>query len=136
MELVLDASYAVTWFIDTERTPKTDKLYEALLDGGRAFVPPVLHCELVNALLNYESRNVGSAADVDSQLKSIQLLPIQVEVTSVPWFMGGTVTLARKHRLSTYDACYLDMAVRLRLPLATLDEALITAAKNEKVKVL
>ena len=46
------------------------------------------------------------------------------------------LTLARRHRLTVYDAAYLELALREGLPLATLDEALASAARAETVLLI
>ena len=60
-------------------------------------------------------------------------LPIAVEPASRSAAFGDIRRLARTHRLSVYDAAYLDLALRLALPLATTDAALGAAAERERV---
>ena len=63
-------------------------------------------------------------------------LPIALDDETAPRLWTDTARLAEQHRLTAYDAAYLELAVRLRLPLATGDEALIAAAESEGVALL
>ena len=63
-------------------------------------------------------------------------MPIEIEPVSASRAWGSTLVLARKHRLSSYDAAYLELAMRLQLPLATLDRALAAAGRAEGLDVL
>ena len=60
---------------------------------------------------------------------SLEALPIEIEPVSTSRVCGATLRLAGEHGLSIYDAMYLELAVRMRLPLATLDKALAAAAR-------
>jgi len=66
-------------------------------------------------------------------LELLRRLPIRAEETPYPCAWGEILSLARVHHLSTYDATYLDLAMRLAIPLATLDDALRQAAARCQV---
>jgi predicted nucleic acid-binding protein len=99
-------------------------------------VPALWHLELGNVLLQAEKRGRISAGDVALRLELIGELPISVdrETTSRAW--REILTLARAERLTTYDATYLELALRRGLPLLTKDRDLASAARRLGVAVL
>lgn len=95
---------------------------------GKAFVPAIWLLEVGNGILVAERRNRIAPGDGPAFLDSLAAMPIQVEPESADRVLGEILDLARKHQLSTYDASYLDLAMRRKIPLATQDKALIRAA--------
>lgn len=132
---VLDASVALAWCFEDEQSARTDQVLQAL-EQGKAIVPAIWLLEVGNALLGAERRGLLTPAETAHFLELLRNLPINVEDTPAtrPW--SEILSLARLHRLSTYDATYLDLAMRLGLPLATLDAALRQAAQDSGVTVL
>jgi len=125
--LVLDASVAVAWAFEDETTPYTEAVLEFLI-RGRAVVPSIWLLEVSNALVVAERRNRLKEADTTRFLLALSQLPIAVEAESAAQVFGSTIQLARRYGLSVYDAAYLDLAVRLGVPLATQDGDLRQAA--------
>jgi predicted nucleic acid-binding protein len=132
--LVIDASIAVAWCIEAEATPDTDAVLHDVRDHG-AFVPTLWHLELANVLVQAERRKRITAADIISRLQLISALAITVDHETPIRAWREILALARAERLTTYDAAYLELAVRRTLPLATLDEELAEAAKRLGVSV-
>ncbi len=128
-EFVLDASVAVAWALEDERDLYSEKILDALC-GAKAWVPSIWPLEVANALLMAERRRRLTRAEVENFLSLLQELPIQVEGETILRVWGEILPLAREERLSVYDAAYLNLAMRLGLPLATLDQALRKAARN------
>ncbi|GAB4493184.1 MAG: type II toxin-antitoxin system VapC family toxin [Anaerolineales bacterium] len=124
---VLDASMTLAWCFEDENAPKADEVLEALKDA-RAIVPSLWLLEISNALLGAERRGRISIADNMRFLELLRALPIEVEEVGMNRAWSEIYTLARAQRLSAYDACYLDLAMRAGAPLATLDEPLRQAA--------
>jgi predicted nucleic acid-binding protein len=90
-----------------------------------------------NALAVAERRSILSAADVDKAMIDIEQIAAQaVDTDSTVVSIRQSLTTARAFQLSTYDAVYLDLARRVRLPLATLDEGLRAAAAHAQVELL
>ena len=89
--------------------------------------------EIRNILIVSERRRRIEPDDADTFLDDLGRLPIRVQ-----WESGSSrvMALARKHGLTAYDAAYLDLALRLAVPLATLDRALARAAKAEGVRIV
>ena len=132
--VVIDSSVALSWCFEDEATPETDALFDHVRDKG-AVVPGLWHLELGNVLLQAERRGRIKAADVAVRLGLIAELPISVdqETTSRAW--REIISIARSERLTTYDATYLELAVRYQLPLLTKDAELAEAAKRLGVPV-
>lgn len=129
---VMDASVVGSWCFLDESHPNADAAFLRIADEP-AVVPALLWFELRNILLVGERRNRLSEAQTARFLKYIGELPIQVDRDPDDILV---LSLARTHRLSVYDAAYLELAQRKALPLATLDNALINAARAEKVPLV
>lgn len=135
MAFVLDCSVTMAWVFPDEATGTTNALLESLAEGN-AFVPSLWPVEVGNVLL-MATRRGRVAIDEWSRLREfLEALPIRIDPVSFPRVLGASLSLAHRHRLSLYDATYLELAVRLKMPLATLDRALGEAAKSEGVEVL
>jgi predicted nucleic acid-binding protein len=132
--LVIDSSAALSWCFEDEASSRSDALFEQVRDQG-AVVPGLWHLEVANVLLQAEKRGRITAADVTVRLELIAELPIVTdnETTARAW--REILALARAEGLTTYDATYLELAIRRGLPLVSRDEALITAAKRSGVAV-
>lgn len=129
IRFVLDASVALGWILDNPIPPYAGKVRHQLVSGARAAVPALWHLEVANGLVTAERRRILSVHDVDVALLLIDQLAAQAFETEsdvVP--LRSALAAARMHTLSAYDAVYLELAKRLRLPLATLNHALRAAA--------
>ena len=131
-DFVLDASVALAWLLDDEQAPQADNV-RARLIRDRAFVPQLWHLEVRNGLIIAERRGRLSATRMDECLEALKWLPIQTDSDVV---LEMVVSLARMHKLSVYDAVYLELAKRRDAALASLDGALLRAAGEESVRVL
>lgn len=135
MSLVVDSSIALSWCFEDEASPETDALFERVRDHG-AVVPALWHLELGNVLLQAEKRSRISTGDVATRLELIAELPITTDHETTRRAWREILTLARAQDLTTYDATYLELAIRRGLALATRDDALQGAAKRMGVVVL
>lgn len=124
---VLDCSLTVAWFFEDE-TNRYAQAVEDSLPTAAAVVPALWPLEVANALLMGERRKRATEAKVTTFLSLLAALPIALddETSSRAW--QQSLPLARLHRLSVYDATYLELALRHGVPLATLDENLAKAA--------
>ena len=136
MNVVVDSSFALAWVLEDEVTPQTDEVLDTLGQGTRAIVPALWYWEIANVLLGIERRKRASKAEISRHIRFLQKLCIDVDETALNQAWSATHLLAEKHRLTSYDATYLEIAIRRGLPLATLDRELQTAAKAEKVELL
>lgn len=125
---VLDCSVAMAWCFEDEADECADLALDRLEDG-EALVPSLWVLEVVNVLLVAERRERITASDSARFLELLAALPITAIDTSLARAGGQIVALGREHRLSAYDAVYLDLAMREGVSLATRDNALHRAAE-------
>lgn len=135
MSLVLDSSVALAWVYGDETTPAIRNVFDQLSQGG-AWVPSLWRLEVANILESGVRRGRHDAAFRDSTLVDLALLPIQTDPETDRHAWGATARLAERHRLTLYDAAYLELALRRELPLATLDRDLRAAALAENIQLL
>lgn len=132
---VVDCSIAVSWLLEDEATPRTDALLDRLRNDG-AHAPGVRSLELGNALAQAERRERISSARVAAYLDIVDRLPIVTDMETESRAFREILALARRLGLTTYDAAYPELAMRREAELATLDKALIRAARRVSVSVL
>ena len=128
---VLDASVAIAAMLVEERTPEARTILRTALDG--VIVPSLWHLEVGNILLRAERRGTIRADERIAHMADLAALPMTVDHEGPTQAWGATTTLAMRHRLTLYDATYLELALRHRLRLATFDAALVRAAAEEGV---
>ena len=132
---VIDNSVVMSWCFKDEASRYADAML-LRLEASTALVPAIWPLELGNVLLVAERRKRLTEADSMHFLSLLAALPIEVEQETPDRMLKEVVALAREHMLSTYDASYLDLAMRKGLPVATLDKVLIGAAKQCRVPLL
>jgi predicted nucleic acid-binding protein len=135
MSFVVDNSVAFAWCFEDEQTAGIMALLDRVAEEG-AVAPQLWPIEALNGLLTAERRG-RIDRDVRQLLAGfLQALPISIdeETASRSWIT--TARLAEQHRLTAYDATYLELAMRRGVPLATNDTALIAAAKAVGVALL
>lgn len=132
--LVLDASIALAWCFEDEASPETDAIADDVRDRG-AVVPGLFQLEVGNILLQAERKGRLSTSDVAIRLALIAELSIATDPETAGRGWRETLTLARTHGLTTYDAAYLELALRKGASLATRDRTLATAARELGVTV-
>ncbi len=135
MSVVLDNSIALTWCFEDERTPATQALLRRVARTG-ALAPALFPIEAMNALVVAERRNRIDAAKRAVYASFLRRLPIALDTDTTSQVWDATAALAVQFRLTVYDATYLELAQRRRLPLATLDRPLRTAAAALGIEAL
>ena len=125
---VLDCSVVMAWYFVDEADPYADGVADSLISHC-ATVPALFHLEIANILLLGERRKRSTEAQASAFLSRLTSLPIRVDDQTVARAWSDTIALARSHELSIYDAAYLELAVRIKVSIATLDEKLRSAAK-------
>lgn len=123
---VLDASTVLAWLLRDERAAEADALIEYVNRDGAA-APQLMALEVPSGLRNRIRRGLLTIADRDLLLEDFAKLSIAWDVQVDP---AGLARLSDRHDLTIYDATYLALAIRLGLPLATLDRRLATAARD------
>jgi predicted nucleic acid-binding protein len=133
-DLVLDASVALTWCFKNEATAIGDQVLERLADEA-ASVPTIWHLEIANILALSERRRRITPAGSAEFIALLETLEIVIDEETPSRALGRVLDLARGERLTTYDAAYLELAMRLGLPLASKDGDLCDAAERLGVSV-
>lgn len=125
--LVIDCSAAIPWFLDDEANAWSESLLDAL-PRHSLHVPALWHLEFANVLLTAQRRKRINARDAKGLLARASRLPLVTDSRVVP--LVEIADLADSHGVTTYDAAYLELAMRLNCALATQDKALAKAAKR------
>ena len=135
MSMVLDSSATLAWVYSDETTEPIRHVFNLVGENG-AWVPGLWKLEVANILEMGVRRGRHDAAFRDSTLADLALLPIRVDTETDRQAWGPTLQLSERHRLTLYDAAYLELALRRGLPLASLDADLRRAAQAEGVAIL
>jgi predicted nucleic acid-binding protein len=133
-DLVLDASLALQWFLVDEADRKYSLSVLSSLSEKQAVVPVLWFYEVGNGLLMAYRRKRIALEQIDGFLTRLKNLPIEA-ASLAPAEVLDLPVLAQTHSLTNYDAAYLALALRLRLPLATSDAALRRAATAAAVPI-
>jgi predicted nucleic acid-binding protein len=134
-DLVIDNSVVMAWCFQDETSHSADFILDRL-EQGTAFVPSIWPLEVGNVLLVAERHHRLGAGDSIRFLALLSELPIMVDQEPPERMFKEILALARQQKLSTYDASYLDLAMRKGLPLATLDRKLSVAAQRSRVPLV
>ena len=128
--LVVDASVLISWLMPDEVSSDLDAMAQTF---GRFSAPWLLWAETRNMLVLAERKGRVPPGLIDSMLVRVERLRIQLDTEPD---QGSVLSIARQHRLTVYDALYLDLAVRTSATLATLDRQLAAAAMARGVPVV
>ena len=132
---VLDTSVTMSWFFEDEATPTSLAILD-VLRTSQALVPSLWPLEVANVLLVAERRGRTSEARSSRFVTLLNSLPIAVDPATADQALAATLHLGRQFGLSSYDASYLELAMREGCPLATLDDKLRCAAKKSGVPLI
>jgi predicted nucleic acid-binding protein len=136
--LVLDVSVTVSFLLQDELSSAAMHGLAAIQESsvGSVFVPGHFWLEVTNALLVAERRQRASRAETTEALRIAFDLPLTTDDETNQRCPDESIFLAREHSLTVYDAAYLELALRRRADLATVDKALARAAKSAGVRVI
>ena len=123
---------ALAWVYADEITDAVRGVFEQIKREG-AWIPMLWRWEVANVLQMNVRRGRHGADFRDVALSNLAWFPIRVDERAEPEAWLGALPLAERHGLTVYDAAYLEIALRRRLPLATLDRQLRDAAARERV---
>jgi predicted nucleic acid-binding protein len=132
---VVDNSIVMTWCFKDETDPYADAVLNSLTDV-EAIVPAIWPLEVVNVLLVAERRQRLHEADSVRFISLLSQLPIVIDRTWPERMMKDLLALGREYSLSSYDAAYLELAMRQGFALASLDRKLLEAAKRVDIPIL
>ncbi len=123
MSLVLDASVSLAWCFEDESSAIADRVLDRLVHQ-RALVPAIWPFEVANALIVAERKKRLTGRDTAAMLNRLGRLPIDVDRQPAEAVFDAVLAVARKYKLSAYDAAYLCLAKREKVPFATLNVSL------------
>ena len=132
---VIDCSITMAWCFSDEETAKTSQILDQLATAS-AVVPSLWFLEVANVLAVAERHKRISAGESDQFVSLLATLDIEVDDQAHGRAFSHLLPLCRSQRLTSYDAAYLDLAMRRNLPLASLDDNLRRGAKAARVKLL
>ena len=125
MRPMLDSSAALAWIYGDETTEAVQHLFDTVADEG-ALVPALWRLEIANSLTVVRRGRID-AEFRNAALGDLTLLDIMIDPHTDAQAWTATLGLADRFRLTLYDAAYLELAQRLSLPLASLDDDLRSA---------
>jgi predicted nucleic acid-binding protein len=128
VSLVLDSSATLAWIYGDETTDAIRVVFDQVTDAG-AVVPALWRLEVANSLTVAVRRSRIDAEFRRAALADLALLDITTDQHTDSQAWSETLHLADRYRLTLYDAAYLELAQRRKLPLATLDQELLAAAR-------
>ena len=136
MSFVLDNSVTMRWFFGAGKPQQLAYARKALdaMKQDSALVPATWELEVANVIAKAEAKALVTEARSGAFLEMLEGVDIEVDAATFAHALSDTLQLARRYKLSAYDASYLELALRLGIPLATLDEDLQKAAKKAGVK--
>ncbi len=132
---IMDCSITMAWCFADEATPGASKVQDRL-EKEAALVPAHWFLEVINVLATAEKHKRITAATSAEFLALLETMDIQVDEETASRAFAHLLPLCRHHGLTSYDAAYLDLALRRRLPLASLDDDLRSAAEQLGLEVL
>ncbi len=135
MSIVLDASMTIAWLFADERTDAAHAVMLRIVSDG-AIVPSHWRLEVANVLRNAVRRGRCDETYVDRSLERLGRFPVEVDDETSMHAWTATRALSREQNLTTYDAAYLELAVRKSRPLATCDADLAAATARCGLEVL
>jgi predicted nucleic acid-binding protein len=134
---VLDASVALSWFVDDPVASDAEQARQLLSKEWSAVVPMVWQLEMMNGFVKAERRGNLSSAKVDecfAEMKRLEQWAVRLDAGVAS--REDALRYARTLQLTSYDASYLELARREGWPLATLDKGLRAAAVKAGVALL
>lgn len=136
MSFVLDNSVTMRWFFGDGKSQELAYAGEVLdaMKQDIAIVPVTWGLEVANVIAKAEAKNWVTEARSEAFLEMLEGVDIEVDMATFAHALSDSLQLARRYKLSAYDASSLELALRLGIPLATLDEDLQKAIKKAGVK--
>ncbi len=132
MPFVLDNSVVCGWLLEDQATPYTDAVADRLLED-RAIAPPLLRLEYANVLRSACRRGRLIAQQAQEAIQQLSRIPLEIDRETPD--ASQLLALSLRYDLTSYDAAYLELALRRQLPIATQDTALADAARTAGVGV-
>ena len=135
MKFVLDCSVAASWCFEDETTSYTEKVLTTLNKNYQARVPSLWPFEMSNVLLLAERKKRVGLLTISTFKNTLSILPIEVDHGATDRALDTIFELGREMQLTAYDAAYLELAFREKIPLASLDKTLVRAAREINIAI-
>lgn len=135
MSLVVDASMALAWVFPDEKSALADSVLDRVIATG-AYAPALWKLEVANVLRTAVRRQRCTEEFEKISLRRLERLSVVTDKETDAHAWRTTRELALRYELSVYDACYLELAKRRSLPLATLDAKLADAGRSARLDVI
>lgn len=135
MSFVLDSSITLSWYFQDQSTPVTLGLLNEVAARG-AVAPALWRLEVANGFQSALRRGKVDEAYRNVSLKDLSRLPVAIDQETDLHLWTRTVVLSDRFRLTIYDAVFLELAQRRKLPLASLDQALRSAGHSLGILLL
>ena len=135
-EFVVDASIGIAWVHPAQSTAQSEALLDVIAAGAVVRAPALWPLETANALLVLTRRGKLTEEERVNALTALARLSVVADHEMAALAFGKLSDLATRHGLSVYDAAYLELALRRKLPIACKDGPLRTAARRARVKLL
>ena len=132
---VADCSVVMAWCFEDESNPGAEQALQRL-ETECAIVPGLCHLEILNVLLIAERKKRISRAQTERLLRFVAELPLTTDIEFPATPLPAILDLGRSLGVTSYDAAYLELAIRVGLPLATLDRQMRRAARTAGVPLL
>lgn len=132
---VTDASVAIAWIHPAQATPETDSMLDRLAMGDSVVVPALWPLEVANAITVLRRRRKLTADEARSAIQIVRELPATIDHEAATMAFTRLVDLASEHELTIYEAAYIELAIRKRLPLATNNAQMKQAAMRSGVEL-
>jgi len=134
VKIVVDASVVLTWLLRAPSPVGAELAFTVLHNlrnpAAEAYMPAIGLLEVANVVARSESQSIIEAPRLEMFRAMLRVLPIRTDHDTNRLALGSVLDLARLHALSAYDAAYLELAIRLALPLASLDARVARAASG------
>ena len=135
MSIVIDCSVTLAWLYDDERSAAIEDVMRSVGEGG-GVVPAIWRLEVANGLQQGVRQRRIDADFRDGALRDLSEINVATDPDTDTFAWTRTLALADRFRLTLYDACYLELAERRRMPIASLDQELRAAATELGLKLL
>jgi predicted nucleic acid-binding protein len=132
---VVDASVAVAWVRPSQASQYTDSALNTFSLGAKVYAPSLWGVEVANALLVLLRRGKLIEIERVAALQKLSKLPVDLDHEAANNAFTRLSEIAKQYGLSAYDAMYLDLSLRLRLPLACKDGPLRNAATRAGISL-
>ncbi len=136
MNLVVDCSFILSSFLPDERQLQVDSVYKQMSSGlYNVFVPALFYLECNNVLISLLNKQRINTSDREEYLQILSVLPFNIDkFCSTAESLHTIARLATKYHLTSYDASYLELSIRLEAKIATLDNHLAKSCKIANIE--